>query len=107
MKSLKVKKLKKGDEIVVLLGKDRGKSGKIERVLAKKNKVYVAGINIVKRHVKKHQGIEGGIIDIIKPLDISNVQLTCPSCGKPARVEFEIVNQKKTRICKKCRKEIK
>lgn len=92
---------------MVLLGKDRGKSGAVERVLDKEKKVVIAGINIYKRHVKKQRQIEGGIIDIIKPLDISNVALICPNCRKPTRVGFQVEGDNKVRVCRKCRKEIK
>lgn len=99
-------KLKKGDKVKVLLGKDNGKQGNIERVDTKMGKVFIAGVNTYKRHVKKQGQIEGGRIDIIKPINISNVVLICPNCQKPTRVGFKEVNQKKTRICKKCGKEI-
>lgn len=98
-------KIKKGDKVQVLLGKDRGKVGDVERVLGKKGKVIVAGVNIYKRHVKKFQGVEGGIIDIVKPVDISNVALICPKCKKPTRVGFK-EGEGKIRICKKCKQEI-
>ncbi len=99
-------KIKKGDSVQILLGKDRGKSGKVERVLTKESKVFVSGSNIVKRHVKKQGQIEGGIIDIIKPMNISNVALICPSCKKVTRVGFSMVAGQKKRICRKCGKEI-
>ncbi|MBI2597319.1 50S ribosomal protein L24 [Candidatus Daviesbacteria bacterium] len=99
-------RIKKGDKVKILLGKDRGKEGKVEYVLAKKSRVFVGGINLYKRHVRKMQGAEGGIIDIPKPLDISNIGLVCPNCNKVARVGFEIINKTKVRICRKCKKEI-
>ncbi|KKS13045.1 50S ribosomal protein L24 [Candidatus Daviesbacteria bacterium RIFOXYD1_FULL_41_10] len=67
-------KIKKGDTVKILLGKDRGKTGKVLRVLAKKGKVLVEGVNAYKRHVRKMKGMEGGIIEINKPIDISNVR---------------------------------
>ena len=97
----------------ILLGKDSGKVGKVEYVLAKEKRVFVAGANIYKRHVRKTQGIEGGIINIPKSMDISNVALICPSCKKVTRVGYKITGkdlpvgrQGKTRVCKKCQKEI-
>lgn len=99
-------KLKKGDKVKVLLGKDNGKQGNIERVDAKEGKVFIAGVNIYKRHVKGQKQIEGGIIDIIKPVNISNVILICPNCQKPTRVGSKIIDGKKTRVCKKCGKNI-
>lgn len=102
-----MQKIKKGDNVKVLLGKDNGRTGTIERVLAKENRVIISGLNVVKRHVKKRQGIEGGIIDIIKPMNISNIALICPSCKQPTRVGFKVEDKVKSRICKKCGKEIK
>ncbi len=100
-------KLKKGDKVKVLLGKDNGKQGSVERVLIKKNLVFVAGVNMYKRHVKKQGTIEGGIIEIIKPVHISNLALICPNCQKSTRVKFNVANGEKLRICTKCKKEIK
>lgn len=102
-----MQKLIKGDKVKILLGKDRGKEGAVEKLLAKEGKVYVAGVNMVKRHVKGRDGVEGGIIDIIKPVDISNAALICPSCKKQTRVGFEILKDgKKVRVCRKCKKQI-
>lgn len=99
-------KIKKGDKVKIMLGKDRGKTGEIKFVLRKKKRVFVEGVNLYKRHVKKMQGTEGGIIDIPKSLNISNVILICPSCNKPTRVGYKIQGDMKLRICKKCKKEI-
>lgn len=100
-------KIKKGDKVRIILGKDRGKEGKVEHVVAKERKVFVGGVNIYKRHVRKMQGIEGGIIDMSKPLDISNLILICPNCNKQTRVGYKLEANTKIRICKKCKKEIK
>jgi large subunit ribosomal protein L24 len=102
-------KIKKGDNVQVMLGKDSGKTGAVERVLVKESKVVIAGINVFKRHVKGRpdMNMEGGIIDIVKPINISNVQLVCPSCKKPTRVGFTVTGDTKTRVCRKCGKEIK
>lgn len=100
-------KIKKGDKVKILLGKDRNKEGKVEHVLGKDRKVFITAANLYKRHVKKHGSLEGGIIDIPKPLDISNIALICPNCNKTTRVGLSIVGNLKTRICKKCKKEIK
>ena len=96
-------KIQKGDKVKIMLGKDRGKEGKVEFVLVKKEKVFVGGANLYKRHVKKHGTIEGGIIDLPKPMNISNVALVCPNCNKVTRVGYKM----KVRICRKCKKEIK
>lgn len=100
-------KIKKGDKVKILLGKDRGKEGKVEFVMAKKDKVFVGGANLYKRHVKKHGDIEGGIIDIPKPVNVSNVILVCPNCNKTTRIGYKVSGEMKMRICKKCGKEIK
>ncbi len=100
-------KIKKGDEIKVLKGKDKGKTGKVERVLPKKDKVFVAGINTFKRHVRRMGEYEGGVIDIVKGLPSSNVALVCPSCKQSTRIGYEIKENIKIRICRKCKKEIK
>ena len=99
--------IKKGDKVMVLLGKDRGKTSVVEKALIKEGKVLVTDVNKAKRHIgKKTTGGEGGIVEIAKPIDISNVVLVCPSCQKPTRVGFQITKGAKMRICKKCEKEI-
>lgn len=100
-------KLKKGDKVKVIKGKDKGKTGKIERVLAKKNQVLVLGVNQYKRHLKaRSQRQPSEIVTLTKPLSLTNVALVCPSCGEIARVGFKIEKDSKMRICKKCNKQI-
>lgn len=101
-------KFKKGDKVQIQLGKDRGKIAAIERVSKAKGLVLINGANLVKRHVKKQTGVEGGIIEIPKPINISNIALICPNCNKPTRVSFKLGDGKKgkTRVCRKCKKEI-
>ena len=100
-------KLKKGDEIIVIAGKDKGRKGKIEKVFSKEGKVLIPGINLVKKHLKpRKEGEKGGIVEIAKPLDVSKVALVCPKCGKPTRVGYLITKDSKERICKKCRQTI-
>lgn len=102
-----MQRLKKGDNVQVLLGKDRGKSGTIDRILKAKGKVAITGINMYKRHVKKQGDIEGGVIEIVKPINMSNVMLVCPSCKKATRVSIKSEGDTKIRVCKKCQKEIR
>ena len=102
-----MQKIKKGDLVKIQLGKDNGKTGVVEKVFLKEGKIIVAGINTVKRHVKGREGIEGGIIDLVKPINWSNVVLVCPECKKETRVGFQINGKDKTRVCRKCGKEIK
>ena len=100
-------KIKKGDNVKVLAGKDSGRTGSVDRVLVKTDKVIVAGINVSKRSVKKMGENQGGIVDLVKPVNISNVALICPNCKKITRVGFKIEGKEKIRICRKCGKEIK
>ena len=100
-------KIKKGDIVQILLGKDRGRSGKVERVFPKTGKILVEGVNKFKRHIsKKVTGGEGSIVEISKPLNISNAALICPNCKKITRVGFTLTGKEKLRICKKCKKEM-
>lgn len=96
-------KLRKGDTVVVMIGRDAAKQGKIDRVYAKQGTVMVDGVNMYKRHVKKNEQLpEGGILDLPRPIDVSKVQLLCPKCKKPTRIGFKIEKGKKVRICRKC-----
>ena len=105
-KNLKLK-IKKGDTLKVLSGKDKGKTGKVEKVYPKKNKVLVVGVNIYKKHRKSQgEGKPGGIIDIPRPLSCSKVALLCPKCKQPTRVGYKVSPTGKKRICKKCQQEI-
>ncbi|MBN1262962.1 MAG: 50S ribosomal protein L24 [Candidatus Pacebacteria bacterium] len=96
-------KLKKNDQIQVLLGKDRGKKGKIEKVYRRRGLVLVQGMNLVVKHVKSQgEGKPGGRVKISKPLPISKVALICPRCNRPTRVGWQSSGTKKVRICRKC-----
>lgn len=98
-------KIKKGDKVVVLVGRDRNKTGVVERVFTKTGEVLVSGINKVKKHVKvSKQFPAGGIVDQERPMDISKVQIVCASCGKKTRVGYETKGTEKVRVCKKCQK---
>lgn len=95
--------VKKGDNVVVLAGKDKGKSGKIIAALPQKNRVVVENVNIHTKHKKARNAQEkSGIEKIEASIDASNVQVICPECGKATRVAHKIEGDKKTRICKKC-----
>lgn len=96
-------KLKIGDEIMVKSGKDKGKKGKIDRILPAADKVTAAGINMYKRHSKASGKVkQAGIIDIVRPISVGNVALICPKCKLPTRVGYTIKGDKKSRVCKKC-----
>lgn len=100
-------KIKKGDNVKIMAGKDSGRTGTVDRVLTRVGKVVVGGVNVYKRSVKKMGDQEGGIVELVKPVDASNVVLVCPNCKKPTRVGFKIEGKEKIRICRKCKKEIK
>ncbi len=96
-------KVKKNDNVMILAGKDSGKTGVVERVFPKENKLVIKGIALAKKHVKpSRKNPQGGIIDINLKIDGSNALIVCPSCGKPTKVGYKIADKKKIRICKKC-----
>jgi large subunit ribosomal protein L24 len=96
-------KLKKGDLVQVLAGKDLGKRGEITRVIPRRDRVIVDGVNMVKKHQKPTRAtMQGGIIDKEMPIHVSNVALVCTSCG-PTRVGYRFTDDgKKIRVCRKC-----
>ena len=99
--------VKKGDTVVVISGKDKGKQGKVLGTVPGSLKVVVEGINMVTCHVKpRKQGEEGGRISKEGSIDESNVMLVCPKCGKATRVGHAYEGDKKVRVCKKCGKNI-
>jgi large subunit ribosomal protein L24 len=97
-------KIKKGDRVRVLTGKDRGHEGEVMRVIPSTGKVIVDGANVAKKHQRATKAtMQGGIIDKDMPLPVANVALVCPSCGKATRVGFKIDKDgTKVRACKKC-----
>ena len=100
--------IKKEDTVIVIAGKDKGKSGKVMQAAPKAGKVTVQGINMATKHKKaRTQGEQSGIIQQENPIDISNVMLKCPKCGKATRIGFKVEDGKKVRVCKKCGEEIK
>jgi large subunit ribosomal protein L24 len=96
--------IKQGDEVLILTGKDNGKRGKVLRLIRDKDRVVVAGHNMIKRHVKNRPGVrQTGIIEQEAPLHISNVMLMCNNCGEPTRVGRTILpDGTHVRQCKKC-----
>lgn len=96
-------KIKTGDNVIVLSGKDKGKTGKVLRADPKGQKVIVEGVNVATKHQRpRKQGEEGGIIKIETPIYASKLQVVCPKCGKATRVGHKIENGNKSRVCKKC-----
>jgi large subunit ribosomal protein L24 len=95
--------VKKGDTVVVLSGKDRGKKGKVLGSVPKENKVVVEGINMVTCHVKpRKQGQSGGIMNREAAIASCKVQVVCPKCSKATRVAHKLFNEKNVRVCKHC-----
>ncbi|MEM6997447.1 MAG: 50S ribosomal protein L24 [Patescibacteria group bacterium] len=102
-------KLRVGDNVMVLTGREKGKTGKVTAVHPMENKVTIEGINIVRRHTKPNQSHpQGGIIDTTKPIDVSKVGIIDPATKKPTRVAYEVSKDgSKTRVYASSRKEIK
>jgi large subunit ribosomal protein L24 len=106
-------KIIKGDNVLVICGKDRAKTGKVLRAFPKKGRILVEGVNIAKKNQRpRRQGEKGQIVSLPKPIDISNAKLICPKCAKPTRVGYKEIEGKKAgqkqsvRVCKKCQAEI-
>lgn len=100
-------KLKKGDTVKILIGKDKGKAGQVEKIFRSSDSVLIPGVNEYKRHVKsRERGQKSEIVTITKPVPAANVALICPKCKKPTRIGYKTINGKKVRICKKCGKAI-
>ncbi len=100
-------RIKKGDTVKIIIGKDSGKSGVVESVNAASKKLVIKGMNVFKKHVKPSKRYpSGGIIDLNRPMNISNVLLVCPNCGKNTRIEYTLDKDAKIRICKKCGKSV-
>lgn len=96
-------KLKKGDKIAVLVGKDKGREGTIEKIYSKQNKALIVGINIYKKHVKKNEQMpQGGVVELPRPIDLSKIAFICTKCKKKTRIGYKIDGVKKFRICRKC-----
>jgi len=100
-------KYKKGDLILVTKGKDKGKTGKIDKCLPKINKIVVSGVNVYKKNVKPNRrNPQGGIVDFNSAIYADNVTMICPRCTKTTRVSYKITQKDKLRICKKCKESI-
>jgi large subunit ribosomal protein L24 len=93
--------IRKGDKVVVLTGKDKGRSGDVVKVMPKENRAVVSGINVVKRHQKQSQNTEAGIISKEAPIHLSNLAHADPKDGKPTRVGFKTEDNKKVRVAKR------
>lgn len=99
-------KIKKGDTILIISGKNRGKKSKVLEVFPAKNRIVAEGVNIRKKHVRpKKSGEKGQIVEVALPINVSNVKLICQKCGKAVRVGYLLKDKNKVRVCKKCGQE--
>lgn len=97
-------KIKKGDNVLIISGKDKGRTGKIIRAIPRSLRILVEGINLNKKHVRpKREGEKGQVVEVPASLDISSVKIVCPKCGKATRTEYKIEKGNKFRMCKKCK----
>ena len=102
-----IMKIKKNDQVLITAGKDKGKKGKVLDVFGSTEKLIVENINLVKKHRRpRKQGEKGQVIQIPKPLHLSNVKLICPKCGEASRVGYKLTEAGKFRVCKKCGQEV-
>jgi len=100
-------KIKTGDKVMMLAGKDKGKSGKILQVMTADDRVVIEGLNLMIKHQKaRKSGEKGQRIQFPGAVKISRVALVCPKCGKPTRVGYKVEEKTKSRICKKCKEVI-
>jgi large subunit ribosomal protein L24 len=100
-------RIKKGDKVMVITGKDRDKAGKVKSVDLKKNRVVVEKLNLVKRHTRPGMNTGGGILEKEAPMHISNVMLFCDKCDRPVRVGYKVLaDRSKVRICRRCNEQL-
>ncbi len=96
-------RLRAGDRVKVISGKDAGKESRISKVFPKSNQVIVEGVNTAKRHTRpRGQTMQGGIIDKDMPVDASNVMILCEDCGRPVRISYRVDDNGKYRVCSRC-----
>ena len=101
-------RIKKGDNVQVLSGNDKGKTVEVLEVMPKADKIVVKGVNIRKKHVKaRRQGEESGIISVECAIPTSKVNVVCPKCGKATKVGYSVEKEEKVRVCKKCGAKLK
>ena len=102
----RVGNIKKNDNVVVIAGRDRGKRGRVLRVVPVKGRVIVEGVNFIKRHTRPNpqKNVKGGIVEREAALSVSNVQLVCPECSAPTRVgRQQLGDGRRVRVCRKCK----
>ncbi|ASY62641.1 LSU ribosomal protein L24p (L26e) [Sinorhizobium sojae CCBAU 05684] len=96
-----MQKIRKGDKVVILTGKDKGRTGEVIQVMPKEDRAVVRGVNMVKRHQRQTQNQEAGIITKEAPIHLSNIAIADPKDGKPTRVGFKVDGDKKVRVAKR------
>lgn len=94
--------VKSGDKVVVTSGKDKGKVSSVKKVITSENKVIVDGVNMITKAVKSQGGNQGGLVKTEAAMDSSKVMLYCSACEKATRIKYEVIDNKKVRVCKKC-----
>lgn len=102
-------KIKKGDTVKIIAGKDKGKTGKVLNVFLSRQRVMVEGVNISKKHVRpKRSGEKGQVVEVARPIALSNIQVVCASCSRTTRIGFKKsdVQKEKIRYCKKCKAQL-
>ncbi|MFA6548940.1 MAG: 50S ribosomal protein L24 [Candidatus Margulisiibacteriota bacterium] len=95
-------KIKKGDTVIVLAGKDKGKKGKVLEVFPSDNKAIVERVNIAKRHMKPSKSFQGGIIEKAMPIGVSRLMVVCPRCNEPSRIKRKEMEDRLVRVCGRC-----
>ena len=108
-------KIKKGDKVKILTGKDNGKTGKVLQIFTSKNRASIEGLNLLIKHIRpRREGEKGQRVEFPASIDLSNLMLVCPKCGKASKISYEYKEigaedkkkRKKVRMCKKCKKQI-
>jgi large subunit ribosomal protein L24 len=97
--------VKKNDQVRVIAGKDRGRTGRVLRVFPGKSRAVVENVNTIRRHTRPNpqRNIQGGIVEREAPIHLSNLQVVCPECGRPSRVGYQnLADGRKARVCKRC-----
>ena len=100
-------KIRKGDKVKIISGKDRNKTGRVLKVFPNSRKVMVEGLNLIKKHQKpRKEGEKGQIVEVARPIRKKKIKFVCPKCGQPTRIGYRLVENNKVRICKKCQSEV-
>lgn len=99
-------KIRRGDKVQVMVGRDKGKRGEVRQVWRGRGLVLVSGVNLYKKHLKNTDRRKGGVVERERPILIGKVMLLCPHCGKPTRAAFQLSPSRKKRLCRHCQAEL-